>query len=210
MSACPFAPQPSACLRGYCGPRVQGWGWEQQPHVPVSSDHVGCARLLGAPGSLHQDGWQGDRWDLHEGTSVQHWTGERSSHLPALGRAGDQSCLLPACRTCVPGSVGLGAGFPGSPKVGTGEGGTFYCNSLMGAMSTASPLSPTAGVAAISPADSIAVVQGGGWLLCLAALNSLFNIGHPQNILPKGQKEVLTMSIAKLFSQKLENIFCQR
>lgn len=143
-------------------------------------------------------------------TSMQHWTGERSSHLPALGRAGDQSCLLPACRTHVPGSMGLGAGFPGSPQVGTGEGRTFYCNSLMGAMSTASPLSPTAGVAAISPVDSIAVVQGGGWLLCLAALNSLFNIGHPQNILPKGQKEVLTMSIAKLFSQKLENIFCQR
>lgn len=154
--------------------------------MPGSSDHMGHARLLSAPGSLHQDGCQGDRWDLHKGTSLQHWARDRESHLPVLGRAGDQSCPLPACRTHVPDSVGLRAGFPGSPKAGIGEVATFYCNSLMGARSTASPLSPTAGVAAVSLMGSTAVAQGGGWLLCLAALNSLF--GHPQNILPKGQK----------------------
>jgi len=69
---------------------------------------------------------------MHEGTSLQRWAGERESHLPALGRAGDQSCPLPAHRTHVPGSVALGAGSSGSPKVGTGEGATFYCSSLMG------------------------------------------------------------------------------
>lgn len=32
-----------------------------------SFGHAGCACLLGAPGSLREDGWQGTRWDLHKG-----------------------------------------------------------------------------------------------------------------------------------------------
>lgn len=52
---------------------------------------------------------------------------------PALG---DQACPLPVCRARVPGSVGFRAGFPGSPKVGIGEGVTFSC--LMEEMSRAS------------------------------------------------------------------------
>lgn len=79
---------------------------------------------------------------------------------------------------------GTRAGFPGSPEVGIGE---FYCNSLMGVMSTTSLLSPAA---AVSPLGSTAVAQGGGWLLHVAALNCLFDTGHPQNILPKGKKKI--------------------
>lgn len=44
--------------------------------MPGSSDHMGCARLLGAPGSLHQDGWQGERRDLYKGISLQCWAGK--------------------------------------------------------------------------------------------------------------------------------------
>lgn len=78
-------------------------------------------------------GDKGTDGTCNEGTSLQCGAGESES--PTLG---DQACLLPACGTRVPGSVGLGAGFPGSPKVGTGEGVTFSCNSLMGEKSTAS------------------------------------------------------------------------
>lgn len=160
---------------------------------------MGHARLLRAPGSLHQDGWQGDRWDLHKGTSLQHWAGDRESHLPVLGRAGDQSCPLPACRTHVPGSVGLRAGFPGSPKAGIGEVATFYCNSLMGAVSTASLLSPTAGVAAVSHGQHCC---GPGWRVAPVSGSSEFPVRYwsPPKHPPKRTKIVLTMNIAKLFS----------
>lgn len=62
--------------------------------------------------------------------------------------------------------------------------------------STASLLSLAA---AASPMGSTALVQGGGWLLCVAALNSLCNTGHPQSILPKRKMKTWTMSIAKGF-----------
>lgn len=94
--------------------------------------------LLGAPGSLHEDG-------VARGTD-----GTCIRTFPCRAAQGEgKSCpweglgpILPACRTHVPGSMGLRTGFLGSPKVGIGEGATFFCNNLTGVMCTDSLLSP--------------------------------------------------------------------
>lgn len=116
-------------------------GWEEQPHVPGLL-WLCRLSLLGASGSLHEDGVARGT----DGTCMRTFpcrAGQGEGNSPSCPWEGWGS-ILPACRTLVPGSLGRRTGFLGSPKVRIGEGVTLSSNNLTGAMCTDSPLSPTA------------------------------------------------------------------